>query len=413
MNIKKHIDLFSLMDDRNKFLGSRVNYVSKVNNAKLLIKEKKEKHCKKILEKKILYLIIIVLCIFIIILLCIIFFLLNNGINSIYPEPDDFIYYNTSEMDEPKSLFMYKEDHTEIKDKNKIIICYCIDSKVVYPTLVSMTSALENNNSEKNVIIFYLFIPHNFDKTKIEIFDSLKKKYLVKIHYYMIPPRFNHLRKWTWGTGTIYYKLYIPLVLPHLQRILYLDSDTLVYQDLSELFNLDFNGNYALGYPFHSVQMMDKWGKKLVNYINGGVILFNIKKIIKDNKDAELFAFTVKNTGRLYFLEQDALNLIFYNKTGLLPLKYGIYLFGNITTYHKKVKKQLRVELNETELIEALEKPGILHFAGCYPKIWENKKYKNCFGDTSVCFKPHNDFYFYVNKTDYAERIIKKYIKTK
>ena len=413
MNMKKHIDLFSLMDDRKKFLGSKVNYVSKVNNAKLLIKEKKEKHCKKILEKKILYLIIIVLCIFIIILLCIIFFLLNNRINSIYPEQDDFIYYNTSEMDEPKSLFMYKEDHTEIKDKNKIRICYCIDSKVVYPTLVSMTSALENNNSEKNVIIFYLFIPHNFDKTKIEIFDSLKKKYLVKIHYYMIPPRFNHLRKWTWGTGTIYYKLYIPLVLPHLQRILYLDGDTLVYQDLSELFNLDFNGNYALGYPFHSVRMMDKWGKKLVNYINGGVILFNIKKITKDNKDAELFAFTVKNTGRLFFLEQDAINLIFYNKTGLLPLKYGIYLFGNITTYHKKVKKQLRVELNETELIEALEKPAILHFAGCYPKIWENKKYKNCFGDTSVCFKPHNDFYFYVNKTDYAERIIKKYIKTK
>ena len=413
MNMKKHIDLFSLMDDRKKFLGSKVNYVSKVNNAKLLIKEKREKYCKKFIENKILYPIIIVLCIIIIILLCIIFFRLNNRINSIYPEPDDFIYYNTSEMDEPKSLFMYKEDHTEIKDKNKIRICYCIDSKVVYPTLVSMTSALENNNSEKNVIIFYLFIPHNFDKTKIEIFDSLKKKYLVKIHYYMIPPRFNHLRKWTWGTGTIYYKLYIPLVLPHLQRILYLDGDTLVYQDLSELFNLDFNGNYALGYPFHSVKMMDKWGKKLVNYINGGVILFNIKKITKDNKDAELFAFTVKNTGRLYFLEQDALNLIFYNKTGLLPLKYGIYLFGNITTYHKKVKKQLRVELNETELIEALEKPAILHFAGCYPKIWENKKYKNCFGDTSVCFKPHNDFYFYVNKTDYAERIIKKYIKTK
>ena len=39
------------------------------------------------------------------------------------------------------------------------------------------------------------------------------------------------------------------------------------------------------------------------------------------------------------------------------------------------------------------------------------KKYKNCFGDTSVCFKPHKDFYFYANKTDFAERIIKKYIK--
>ena len=149
--------------------------------------------------------------------------------------------------------------------------------------------------------------------------------------------------------------------------------------------------------------MMDKWGVKIVNYINGGVILFNLEKIIRDNKDAELLDFSFKHNGQLYFLEQDGLNLVFFNKTGLLPLKYGIYLFGNITTYRHTVKKFLRMELNETELIEALEDPALLHFAGCFPKIWENKKYKNCFGDTSVCFKPHRDFYYYANKTDYAE----------
>ena len=327
-------------------------------------------------------------------------------------EKDGFMYYNTSELDEPKNLFIYKEDHTEIKDKNKIRICYCIDSNIVYPTLVSMTSALENNNKEKNVIVFYLFIPHNFDKRKIEIFDSLKKKYLVKIHYFLIPPRFNRYRKWTAGTGTVYFKLYIPLVLPHLKRILYLDGDTLVHKDLSELFDLDFKDNYALGYPFHNVEMMDKWGVKLVNYINGGVILFNLEKIIRDNKDAEWFHFTLKNNGRLYFLEQDSLNLVFYNHTGLLPLKYGIYLFGTIDTYRKTVKKFLRTELNETELIEALNSPAIVHFAGCYPKIWEkHSKYKTVFGEQSVCFKAFDDFYFYANKTDYGEQIYKKYVK--
>ena len=83
----------------------------------------------------------------------------------------------------------------------------------------------------------------------------------------MIPPRFNRLRKWTWGTATLYYKLYIPFILPHLKRILYLDGDTLVYKDLSELFNIDFQDNYALGYPFHRAHIMDKWGVKIVNYI--------------------------------------------------------------------------------------------------------------------------------------------------
>ena len=401
----------SMMEDKKIFLGSNIKYVSKINNSKRQLKEKRERSIKNITEKKFLYILIVILCLIIIFLLYIIFFKKVKTNSSIYPEPDDFLYYNTSEMDEPKSLFLYKEDHTEIKDKNKIRICYCIDGNLIYPTLVSMTSALENNDKDKNVIIFYLFLPHSFNKQKIEVFESLKKKYLVKIHYYMIPPRFNRLRKWTWGTATIYYKLYIPFILPHLKRILYLDGDTLVYKDLSELFNIDFHDNYALGYPFHGAQMMDKWGVKIVNYINGGVILFNLEKIIRDNKDAELLDFSLKHNGQLYFLEQDGLNLVFFNKTGLLPLKYGIYLFGNITTYRHTVKKFLRMELNETELIEALEDPALLHFAGCFPKIWENKKYKNCFGDTSVCFKPHRDFYYYANKTDYAELIYKKYIK--
>ena len=398
------------MDDRKIFLGSNLKYISKTNSKKFQ-NIKKLQHSKIFVSKKFLYIIIFVLLLLIIILLFVIYYQKKN-LYPIYKDPEDFIYYNTSEMDEAKNLFIYREDHTEIKDKNKIRICYCIDSNLVYPTLVSMTSALENNDKEKNVIVFYLFLPHNFDKKRIEIFESLKKKYLVKIHYFLIPPRFNRQRKWTWGTATIYFKLYIPFVLPHLKRILYLDGDTLVYKDLLELFNLDFHDNYALGYPFHNVQMMDKWGVKLVNYINGGVILFNLEKIIRDNKDAELFDFTLKHNGRLYFLEQDGLNLVFYNHTGLLPLKYGIYLFGNITTYRNVVKKFLRVELNETELMEAIDNPSIVHFAGCFPKIWEKKKkYKTVFGDQSVCFKAHEDFYVYAKKTEYGEHIYKQYVK--
>ena len=47
--------------------------------------------------------------------------------------------------------------------------------------------------------------------------------------------------------------------------------------------------------------MMDKFGVKIVNYINGWVILFNLEKIIWNNKDAEFFDFSFKHNGRLYF----------------------------------------------------------------------------------------------------------------
>ena len=41
MNKPKQENLFSLMDDRKNFLNVGVKYVSKINNAKRLIKEKK------------------------------------------------------------------------------------------------------------------------------------------------------------------------------------------------------------------------------------------------------------------------------------------------------------------------------------------------------------------------------------
>ena len=60
-----------------------------------------------------------------------------------------------------------------------------------------------------------------------------------------------------------------------LERIIYLDADTLIFKDLLEMYNLPFNDNYALGYPFHDVHKIDKFVKNATYYINGGVILFS------------------------------------------------------------------------------------------------------------------------------------------
>ena len=170
------------------------------------------------------------------------------------------------------------------------------------------------------------------------------------------------------------------------------------------------NGSYVLGYPFHNPEMLDNWGIKVKNYINVGVMLINMEKIIKHNKDFDLLQFSVKNNGKLFFPEQDAINVFFYPDTGLLPLKYGIYLFGNITIFQKIVKKFLRVKLNETELSEAIDDPAIVHFSCCFPKVW-SKSTKNCMADTLICERFHRDFYIYANKTNYYSTIHKLYVK--
>ena len=311
------------------------------------------------------------------------------------------------------NFFVLKEDDIEdiqTINKTQIHICMSLDNNLIYPTLVSMTSALENCDKNKIILVYYILLSYDFNISNLDIIESLRDKYPVKINYYKIPPRFNNLRSWTDKTTAIYYKLYIPFMFPNLKRYIFLDGDTLIYKDLNEMFNLDFNNSYVLGYPFHTAKQADISGVKIIKYINSGVMLVNNEKIINDKKDAELMDYTIKNCKKLSYPTQDPINIVFNNNIGFLPLKYGIYLIGSIEAFNKKVKKDMRVDINENELKEAINDPAIIHFSCCNPKIWNNVSYHD-FGENSVCEKYKNEFYFYANKTNYYNEIYDLYIR--
>ena len=312
-----------------------------------------------------------------------------------------------SNVSSNKRLFQIRYDPIPT-GKNQIHIAMAIDNKFIYPTLVSMASGLYNNNNKKNVIVYHLLCSHDFDKEKFEIFDSLKKRYEFSLNYYIIPELFGDFRKWSGSTDTVYYKIIIPLLFHDLKRIIYLDADTLIFKDLYEMYNLPFNGNYVLGYPFHDSYKIDKYVNNATYYINGGVILFNNELIRKDNKDLELIKFTQANNGNLWFLEQDSINIVFYEKIGILPLKYGIYMYGNIDSFEKSIQIRIRFKLNRTEVINAIEDPSLVHFSCCNPKVWY-KFSNNEFGVHEICRRFHDEFYFYANKTDYYSEICKAY----
>ena len=283
----------------------------------------------------------------------------------------------------------------------QIHISYSLDNNLIYPTLVSMLSGLENNYN--NYIIYHLLLSHDFNTSKIEIFESLKLNYMVKINYYIIPSIFLHLKNWTHGTECPYYKILLPIMFPNLKRIIYLDGDTLIRKDISEMYNYPFNNNYILGFPFFTAYEIGKYGIKAEHYINGGCLLFNIEKIKKDNKDVDLLQFTIKNNSILTYLEQDSINYIFYPNIGFLPLKYGIYMIGSNQTF-KMLSTYTRSFLNLTEGYEAIADPGIIHFSCCWPKVWTEGT-KNHFKEDRICQKYQKEFYYYANKTQYFTKI--------
>ena len=302
-----------------------------------------------------------------------------------------------------KYLFSGRDDNSDIIDKNIIHVSYSLDDKEVYPTFISMLSGLENCNKD-NFIIYHLLLSYSFNLSNIQIFESLKEKYSVKINYYIIPNIFGSSLRWTDGTDCVYYKILIPFLFPDYERMIYLDGDTLIRKDILEMFTYPFNDSYILGFPFYMGYVMDKHGiKKPEHYINGGCLLFNIKKIIKDHKDVDLLSLTIKNNSIWRFREQDAMNYVFYPNIGFLPLKYGIYMIGTNKTF-KALSNYVYSPLNLTEGYEAVQDPSIVHFSCCWPKVWTNGT-KNLFKVNEICIRYQKEFYFYAKKSKYFKII--------
>ena len=333
----------------------------------------------------------------------------ENNIENLSSSDDILKFLKHYDKSNHFRLFQTRADPIPI-NKNQIHIAMAIDNRFIYPTLVSMASGLYNNNKEKNVIVYHLLFSNDFNSENYQKFESLKKRYDFSLNYYIIPSIFKDYRKWVGGTQTVYYKILLPLIFHDLERIIYLDADTLIFKDLYEMYNLPFNGNYVLGYPFHDSNKIDKFVKKAVYYINGGVILFNNKKIREDNKDLELFKFTREKNHELWFLEQDSINVVFFEKVGILPLKYGIYMYGNIDSFERSIQIRIRFKLNRTEVIDAINDPSLVHLSCCNPKVWSRSS-NNEFGVHEICKRFHDEFYFYAKKTDYYDKIYKQYME--
>ena len=373
------------------------------------------------------YIIIILLIISIFQFLYIIYLLLKsksnfkNNENNYYNEFDDGINENKPEDNISESeeninklnfgkLQFQKEEYETNKSLIHIAMACDNDNGAIYSTLVSMTSALENNNKEQNLLVYHLLLSNNFDMRKISYFESLKNDYDFILNYFKIPPVFKFIHKKWKNTDTVEYKLLLSLIYPDIPRIIFLDGDTLIFTDISEMYNLEFNDNYLLGYPYHTADSLDKWDPDNFKiYVNGGVLLFNIHKIRKDNMDLKLLLFHGVNYTRTNFFEQDSLNYIYKNKIGLLPLKYGVYLFGNIEEYKKEYLYKMRIDINLTELENAIEKPSIVHLCCCNPKVWY-KSTRQEKGFNHICERFQKEFYFYANKTKYYKEIYNTYM---
>ena len=276
---------------------------------------------------------------------------------------------------------------------NNISIVYICDEKYVMPTCVSIQSIYENR--KVSVYDIYIIGVDLSQKSKDKIKDINLPN--INIHLLNFENKYKDL-----NTNHVYvskaalFKFDIPNILPDLDKVLYLDGDTIVLDDLVELFNTDIKDYYAgvvRDFPAYYVRK-DYEEVGLYDYFNSGVMLLNLNNLRNNKIPEKLLEYKLQSNSTRY-MDQDCFNVIFSGHIKFLDPKYN-FMTSAIYLYDKFCLKHSDPVLVHTT---TGEKPW--KFAGVpYSDVWVNYFKK------SVCCDYHLNRKFIYKERVGSKRIV-------
>jgi len=265
----------------------------------------------------------------------------------------------------------------------QINVCFGFDNDYSQHCAAVIASILYNSNKD-DTYVFHIISDYISDENK-EKFYLLKKIKDCSIKYYKISTKeFENLNTKNKLPSSAFYRFKLFDILK-INKVIYLDCDTIVRKDISELYKTNIKDYYCAGVE----DIVGKTLKKRYSlsetstYINSGVILINLKLCKEDKIYDKLIDFIDVPLNGLYG-DQDILNIIVQEKVKTLDLKWNC-MYKYHTEYDDK-----------TYYNNAAKDPAIIHYISIY-KPWIPGKYSYLKKDYFKYLKLtpyYNDFIF-------------------
>lgn len=251
---------------------------------------------------------------------------------------------------------------------DKINILCCTDDKYAPYYGVMLTSLFDNNKGESFDI--YIMTAGLGDDT-LKDYQSLTNQYHAGLHIVIVneevlkncPIRIgDHI------TIATYYRLLAPMLLPNIEKILYLDGDIIINGNIRPLWETNID-NYAIAAVIDTVyndkeQHIRLYLPQDAAYFNAGVLLINLCYWRQHDIIEQCLKCIEVNRDQLLYHDQDTLNIVLLNKVKYLPLKYNMqhgfvytFLFNKMDEEYKK------------EILNNLYNPIIIHYSS-HRKPW-------------------------------------------
>lgn len=171
-------------------------------------------------------------------------------------------------------------------------------------------------------------------------------------------------------------KFFIPEILNDTEKVIYIDGDTIVIQDIATIYDENIE-NYYAG-VVRDVKTLSKgiWDGEgnlysCDEYFNSGMMLLNTKKLREERMSEKLVDYRVNHKN--FFMDQDAFNATFgWKRVKFFSPLYNVLLhsFTSELAFSSWKEYQRYYGLSEYKNFDSFMNDAVmLHFAG--PKPWK------------------------------------------
>ncbi len=122
--------------------------------------------------------------------------------------------------------------------------CFATDNNYVHIMATSIISILENNIRNKDKIVFWILDDGLTDDIRSRLEKNVRGEYGADIRFIDVREQLSEIiclkaRQWNNGSYSAYSRIFLGVCIPEeIEKILYLDSDTLILGDLEDFFDI-------------------------------------------------------------------------------------------------------------------------------------------------------------------------------
>lgn len=262
-------------------------------------------------------------------------------------------------------------------------VVFASDDNYVPLLIISLVSFLKSNAKDfKNINVFIL--DDGISDKNINLIDSKIRDFNCSTYFIKtknideMDIKIASLERSNFNSLTTYSRLFVSNLLPkNIDRVLYLDCDSLIVNSFKELWDLDISDYYCAGVlDSINTAVKQKLGfSKEDNHYNAGVLLINLKKWREDNVEEKFINFMIENQNRFYQHDQGVINNVFKNKIKTVDPKYNLQGYFQFLDYNLSRKFAcMETEYYSRDTLSNSQKnPVFLHFCSAnYFRPWNN-----------------------------------------